>query len=196
MPGKSSVRAGRGFLRGPARATPVLRVWNYPPGTWTFTAPVSGTYEFAAWSPGFAAYASGPSYSGAFALKRVQLGVGQTVNVSVGKAAAFYGSGGGGGANTPTTLTFPDGSAVSVADTNGGLISASVATGGDVNIAGNTSSGPTVGAPAPSYGDYMGGPQSSTEGLGYAPGGGAPQFSGGAGTAPGGDGMVIVRQVS
>jgi hypothetical protein len=189
--GIMSVRATTGGANARRRRTALPLPTIYPPGSWTFTAPSSDVYEFAGWSPGYASLNSAPSVSGSFALKKVHLAKGQTVAIVVGAAAALAGSGSI-GANTATSVTFPDGSVMTVALGDPASSTAAAATGGDVNLPGNVSSDSTVGAAAPSYGDYNGGPQSSTAGVANAPGGGAPYRAAG---ATGGDGLVIVRRV-
>jgi hypothetical protein len=165
---------------------------TYPAGSWTFIVTSPGYYEVAGWSPGYAALNASPGVTGSFALKRAYLGAGQTLAITVGAANARYSSAGGSGANTASAVTFPDGTTMLIGVGNVSTGTAAVATGGDVNVNGTVSASTAAGDAGPSYGDYIGGPASSTAGIARAPGGAAP-VSGDA--TRGGDGLVIVRRI-
>ena len=57
--------------------------WIYGPGSYTFTAPASGTYEFAGWGPGDGGGSVGKSFSGAFFIKRLRVRKGQIILMEV-----------------------------------------------------------------------------------------------------------------
>lgn len=179
-------------------------------GTHTFTAPRSGSYKFVMWGHGGAGNGSQSGASSGYSEITKTLGVGQTVALVVARAATATNTG---------TMTFPDGTVVTIAGANFSTAGASP-TGGDLNVSGvagsttssgingpdgtgtNPGSGGTGtgaldgGAGAPGYGTYKGGRGgngATTPGAaaGNAPGGGAGYDQSNVG-APGGGGLVIV----
>jgi len=127
----------------------------YPPGTYTFTAPKTGLYEFAGWNCGRNQKNTGYSVSGAFGLRQIRMGRGQSATLNVGSGDEASGSAGSAGANTVTSIAFPDGRSMTWTDGDNTTGAVAAVTGGDVNISGNASNSVAVGAP--SYGHYVGG---------------------------------------
>ena len=164
--------------------------WIYGPGSYTFTAPVSGTYEFAGWGPGDGGAAGGKSFSGALFIKALKLRRGETVAISVGLAERISNSSGDVylGTNTPATVTWSNGVATAAIAAVTGTTPAQ-ASGGDVNIPGNyVTGGPK--AAAPSYGRYQAGPNNTGTRVATSPAGGAQN------EVPAGSGLVIVSRIA
>lgn len=180
----------------------------YPPGSHTFTAPVTGYWKFVGWGPGGSLdFANGGGSGGYFEITK-RLRAQQTVAVVVGPGSST---------TTDTTATFPDGTVATAGRANQATagtaslsgyylptdvtLSGSTATGsnpgpsgsGTGGGAGGTGAGGGAGAPANS--PFKGGAggtngATATAGSGQTPGGGA-----GNGNSPvgfkGGDGQVI-----
>lgn len=157
-------------------------------GTHTFTAAKSGLYEIAAWGPG----GNGNNNvgqrgtQGGFSLKRIRLRKGQTIAITVSRPASSTTVNWGSGQITITSGT----NAAGTAGVNG------AATGGDINLNGDQTSGNT-GLGGISYQKYKAGSDtSSTSGTaaqGTTPGGGANY---GSTDNYGGDGLVIISRIA
>lgn len=171
---------------------PYSKTFGPDASSYTWTVPRSGFYEVVAWGPG-GVYFSGTFASGAFALKTIQLNAGQQITIQVGRGDQLV-SGSGtstSGTSTHSVITFPDGSTMTAQASSGG--SAGTASGGDVNVAGVSSSSTTAGQAATgyttTYNVYVGGGVNGVRG--YSPGAGTAQI----GSSYGSDGLVIVNRV-
>lgn len=159
---------------------------QYSPGSYTFRPTKAGFWRFVAWgaggdaSPGTGTGGGG----GGLSIKTVFLTPAQTVSIVVGDWISNNGA-------SSTVITFPDGSAMTIAPAGpGGTSAGGVATGGDVNVNG-ASTATSAGGAAASFGEFRGGNGGAANAPGRAPGGGAGVSSG---TDPrtAGAGLVLV----
>lgn len=163
-------------------------LYQYTPGSYTFTAPKAGYWTVVLWGAGGPGTTSTPGFGGgaALSIKTAFLSVGQAVAITV--AASDGGS-------RDSTATFPSGAVMTAGGgALGGTGTGGTASGGDVNVDGSAGSGTTGGAAA-SYGEYRGGAGGAgAEKFGQAPGGGSGPATSGISNA-GGSGLAMVFYV-
>lgn len=171
-------------MSGQKTPTSVSYVTNYPAGSWTWTCPRTARYRFVQWGAGGAGSAGAVLGGGAGAhLQTVRwISQGQTVALSVASAVV---SGDGGS----TTVTLPTGVVLTALGGTDGVTTGAgaVASGGDVNVDGGSSSGATGGTSG-GYGDYHG--TTGTTGTAQGPGAGGGASS--SAEQAGGPGAVFI----
>lgn len=202
------------------RKLPPTYVASYTQGTFTWTAPATGTFRFVLLGAGASGSSTGPwgGGSGAFYQAERSIAKGRTASIVVGVGGAGNNGAGTDGAATVVTLpggeVLTAGGGVTVASTAGGTATANTpadivyagsaggtgAAAGTNGLGGNggTGGGSTNGGGgAPGYGTHRGGDgqgAGSSNPASGGPGGGGTTTSGNIST-PGGAGLVLIYRV-